>query len=165
MSSLPQRDDHGTAFSRTSAATQVVGDVFAGGAAAETWIGTAQADVASGGGGNDTMTGLAGDDRVSGGPGNDAITPGAGLDVVVFAPGDGAATVAGFDFNPTGGQDKLDISAFGITAGTFNNTTVTRTDTGANVLVTIVGTVPLVTINLTGVASTGSMDATDFVLS
>ena len=82
---------------------------------------------------------------------------------MVFAPGDGADTVAGFDFNPTGGQDKLDISAFGITAGTFNNTTVTRTDTGANVLVTIVGTG--VTINLTGVASTGSVDATDFVLS
>ncbi len=114
-------DDHGTTFSRTSAATQVVGDVFVGGAAAESWTGTAQADVASGGGGNDTMNGLAGDDRISGGPGNDTITPGGGLDVVVFAPGDGADTVAGFDFNPTGGQDKLDISAFGITAGTFND--------------------------------------------
>ena len=140
----------------------MVGDVFVGGAAAEGWVGTAQADVASGGGGNDTMNGLAGNDTIAGGPDNDAITPGGGLDVVVFASGDGTDTVAGFDFNPTGGQDKLDITAFGITSATFNGA-VTRTDIGPSVLVTIVGTG--VTFTLTGVASIASVDATDFVLS
>ena len=119
-------------------------------------------DTISGGGGNDAINAGTGNDTVSGGPDNDAITPGGGLDVVVFAPGDGSDTVAGFDFNPTGGQDKLDITAFGITVGTFNGA-VTRTDTGPSVQVTIVGTG--VTFTLTGVASIASVDATDFVLS
>ncbi len=90
-----------------------------------------------------------------------ALTPShpvTGLDVVVFAPGDGAATVAGFDHNPTGGQDLMNISALGITAGNFG--TVIRTDLGADVRVTI-GTV---TIVLTGVANIGLITAADFVL-
>ena len=44
--------------------------------------------------------------------------PVTGLDSVVFAPGDGADTVVGFDHNATGGQDLMNISAFGITAAT-----------------------------------------------
>ena len=97
-------------------------------------------DTASGGGGDDTLSALAGNDTVSGDAGDDTITPGTGLDTVVFAPGDGADTVVGFDHNATGGQDKLDISAFGITAANFN-AEVTRTDLGADVRVTIVDTV------------------------
>ena len=170
-------DDRGSTLgNRTSAATTVVADAFVGTAGADTWLGSAVADTASGGDGNDTMTALAGNDTVSGdggddtidagtgndtvsgGAGTDAITPGTGLDVVVFAPGDGAATVVGFDHNVTGGQDLMNISALGITAGNFG--TVIRTDLGADVRVTI-GTV---TIVLTGVANIGLITAADFVL-
>ena len=158
-------DDRGSTLgNRTSVATQVVADVFVGTADPDTWTGSAGVDTASGGGGDDTLSALAGNDTVSGDAGNDTITPGTGLDTVVFAPGDGADTVVGFDHNATGGQDKLDISAFGITAATFN-AEVTRTDLGAieaGVRVTIVDTGE--TITLTNVDVIGLITAADFVL-
>ena len=40
---------------------------------------------------------------------------GAGNDTFVFGPGFGADTINGFDANPTGGQDLLDISDLGVT--------------------------------------------------
>ena len=76
---------------------------------------------------------------------------GTGNDTFVFATGFGNDTISGFDANPTGGQDLLDISGLGITAATFA-ANVTITDLGANMQVTI-GTD---TITLMGVNGVGA---------
>ena len=91
--------------------------------------------------GANTLSGNAGNDRIIGNAGNDSLTGGTGFDAFVFAPGFGADTVQDFDFNPAGGgQDHLDISAFGISALTFA-ARVGLTDLGADILVTIDGDV------------------------
>ncbi len=79
--------------------------------------------------GADTLTGSALSDTIIGGAGNDNITPGTGNDRLRYAAGFGQDTVTGFDSNPTGGQDKLDIQALGITSATFN-ASVTITNVG-----------------------------------
>ncbi|MFC5512328.1 peroxidase family protein [Massilia jejuensis] len=88
--------------------------------------------------GNDILRGMGGDDRLEGGAGNDSLQGGAGNDIFVFAaPGFGADTIAGgFDFDPAGGQDLLDISGLGITAATFASN-VTIADLGSDLRVTI----------------------------
>jgi hypothetical protein len=58
-----------------------------------------------------------------------------------------------------GGQDQLDISALGITAGTFA-ASVIITDAGADTLVTIGAD----SITLAGIGNAGNVDATDFIL-
>jgi Ca2+-binding RTX toxin-like protein len=115
-----------------------------------------------GAGGADTMTGSANADVIGGGAGNDNITPAGGTDRVRFTPAFGADTINGFDSNPAGGQDTLDISALGITAATFNaQVTIaagpvagsTRVTIGANTI-TLLGvapaTVTVTDFNLTG---------------
>ena len=62
--------------------------------------------------GNDTLNGGTGDDTLTGGVGDDRIIGGLGADVIVY--GDtlsGHDLVLGFDGNPAGGQDKLDLDA------------------------------------------------------
>jgi Ca2+-binding RTX toxin-like protein len=75
----------------------------------------------------DTLNGLEGDDRFSGGPGNDTF---------VFAPNFGNDVIKDFDANPAGGQDRLDIAAFGVTSATFM-ARVAIDELGADTLVTI----------------------------
>jgi len=70
-------------------------------------------------GGNDDLDGGAGDDWIDGGAGNDRMTGGAGSDTFLLAPGFGDDRIVDFDANPVGGQDLLDISAFGITSADF----------------------------------------------
>ncbi|MBU6371667.1 MAG: cadherin-like domain-containing protein [Alphaproteobacteria bacterium] len=131
--------------------------------------GGAGADVLQGNGGNDTLFGLGGADNLSGGAGDDTLVGGAGndtlsgggtagRDVFVFSAGSGRDTITDFDFNPTGGQDFLDISAYGITAATF----------AANVTLSVVGTTTTVTIGADQIvingAGVGAIDITDFIL-
>lgn len=66
--------------------------------------------------GNDTMNAGGGADILIGGAGNDTMNGGAGLDTFVFRLGFGNDIIQGFDHNPTGGQDLLDISALGLAA-------------------------------------------------
>jgi Ca2+-binding RTX toxin-like protein len=85
----------------------------------------------SGGAGNDTLNGNGDDDILNGGAGND--------------------TINGFDADPAPGvldQDRLDISARGITAATFAGS-VTITDLGADTRVSFTGSTD--TILLVGV--------------
>jgi Ca2+-binding RTX toxin-like protein len=119
------------------------------------------ANVIDGFEGNDIIDAGANNDTVIGGLGNDTMNGGAGNDTFVFGPGFGNDVINGFDANATGGQDLLDISGFGITAGTFD-TTVSITDLGADTLVTIGGQ----TITLNGVNGVGanSVTVTDFLL-
>jgi Ca2+-binding RTX toxin-like protein len=113
-------------------------------------------------GGADNLTGSANAEVIGGGAGNDNITPGAGNDRVRFTPAFGADTINGFDSNPVGGQDTLDISPLGITAATFNASVTiaagpvagsTRVTIGANTI-TLLGvapaTVTVADFNLTG---------------
>ena len=72
-------------------------------------------DTLFGGAGIDTLSGGAGNDILIGGAGNDIMNGNAGLDTFVFADGFGNDTIRGFDANVIGGQDLLDIWAFGIT--------------------------------------------------
>jgi Ca2+-binding RTX toxin-like protein len=110
-----------------------------GGGGSDTLTGTPVADVILGGAGNDGISGGAGDDTITGGAGNDTMNGDAGLDTFVFAAGFGADSIAGFDANPAGGQDLLDIRPFGITAATFAaNVTIALTG-GISTLVTIGG--------------------------
>ena len=122
-------------------------------------VGNAGADDLRGGAGNDSLQGGDGNDRLEGGSGNDVMNGGAGNDVFVFGAGFGGDTIqAGFDADPAGGQDRLDISALGITAATFAaNVTIAG---GANTLVVIAGAG---SISLQGVAP-AEITAADFLL-
>jgi VCBS repeat-containing protein len=76
----------------------------------DTLNGGSQDDTLKGGAGHDALMGGAGNDRLDGGTGNDALIGGLGNDVFVFARGGGQDFVADF----TAGQDKIDLSAFGL---------------------------------------------------
>jgi hypothetical protein len=85
-----------------------------------------------------------------------------GADTFVYAAGAGNDTISDFDADAASGQDLIDITAFGITAGDFG-ARVTITDLGASTLVTIDGSV---TITLTGVTGDGDniITSADFLL-
>jgi hypothetical protein len=88
---------------------------------------------------------------------------GAGDDVFVFATGFGADTVNGFDANPAGGQDRLDISAFGITAATFNAEVAIAVIAGST-LVTIVDSGDTILLNGINNAGVNAVTSADFLL-
>ncbi len=83
-----------------------------GNALANSIVGNEGANALNGLDGNDTLNGGVGNDTLTGGVGDDRIIGGAGADVIVY--GDtlsGHDLVLGFDGNPAGGQDKLDLDA------------------------------------------------------
>jgi Ca2+-binding RTX toxin-like protein len=122
--------------------------------------GNALANTVTGGAGNDTLRGLDDNDRLQGGAGNDILEGGLGNDILVFASGFGTDTVIGFDSDPLGGQDLLDLSALGITAATFA-ARVQITDTGTSLTVVVDGGGTFV---LQNVASTAQLTTSDFIL-
>ena len=131
-----------------------------GGSGADGLSGNAGNDRLIGGAGNDSLSGGSGADRLEGGADNDVLNGGAGNDTFVFAPGFGRDTIVGFDANPAnGGQDVLDLAAFGIT--NFN-AQIVISDLGNDTLVRI-GTD---TITLLGVNGIGQnlVTAADFHL-
>jgi Ca2+-binding RTX toxin-like protein len=72
--------------------------------------GNASGDVLEGLGGNDTINGGAGSDSFVGDAGDDLINVAAGNDSVLYTSAlDGHDLITGFDGNPTGGQDTLDL--------------------------------------------------------
>lgn len=103
----------------------------------------------------------AGDDTFTGGAGADILTGGSGADTFVYAAGAGADTITDFDADATGGQDFIDLTAFGITGGDFGSR-VTIADLGSDTLITIDGTV---TITLSGVTGDGDnvITQSDFI--
>ena len=113
--------------------------------------GNGLANIISGGSGNDSLNGGAGNDRIIGGAGNDAMNGGTGNDVFAFIADFGNDTITGFDANPTGGQDLLDVRPFGISAADFASR-VSIVDLGADTQVTIAdgGIITLFGVNGTG---------------
>lgn len=119
-------------------------------------------DTVNGGDGGDTITGDAGIDYLSGGAGDDLLNGGLGNDRFIFQGAFGNDTIAGgFDANAAGGQDLLDISAFGLTAATFDGS-VLITVLGADTRVDI-GTDSILLIGVNGVGS-NSITVSDFML-
>jgi Ca2+-binding RTX toxin-like protein len=112
-----------------------------------------------GGVGNDTLFAGASADRLLGGAGHDFMDGGDGNDTFVFAALFGQDTIQGFDANPVGGQDRLDLSALGITAVTFG-TSVVITDAGPDTLIQIDGN----SITLLGIDDATTVNAGDFIL-
>jgi Ca2+-binding RTX toxin-like protein len=114
----------------------------------------------AGGDAGDVLLGAGGNDTLTGGAGNDFLNGGGGNDVFVFgAAGFGSDTIQGFDSNPAGGQDLLDISGLGVTAASFAGQ-VSLTDLGADTLITIGGD----SILLLGIGNPAAIDASDFLL-
>ena len=124
--------------------------------------GNASNNVITGGGGIDTLSGAGGSDTLIGGQGNDVMNGGSGEDLFMLGEDFGADTIIGFDANPTGGQDRLDVSALGIDADNFA-ARVSIVDLGVDTLVTIDG---FDTITLLGVNGVGANTIThaDFML-
>ncbi|UPT61164.1 MAG: hypothetical protein M0D54_11915 [Hyphomonadaceae bacterium JAD_PAG50586_4] len=133
-------------------------DTLIGDANANDLDGAGGADILNGAGGNDVLNGGGGADTLIGGLGDDAMNGGAGSDTFVFSGAFGADTISGFDENPAGGQDLLDISGLGVSAANFA-ASVAIVQQGANVLVTINGQ----TITLLG-ESAATITAADFLL-
>jgi Ca2+-binding RTX toxin-like protein len=69
-------------------------------------------DVIDGGDGDDVIFGNEGSDTVTGGLGADTIAGGPGADTIRYdSPLDAGDVVHGFDANPDGGQDTIDLDA------------------------------------------------------
>jgi Ca2+-binding RTX toxin-like protein len=107
--------------------------------------GNAGANILNGGGGNDQLVGGAGNDRLNGGTGSDTLNGGSGDDRFVFTGTPGSDTIVDF----TSGTDKLDLSAFGITAAnvttaTANGNIILSVDSNQNgtadFTITLIGT-------------------------
>jgi Ca2+-binding RTX toxin-like protein len=87
-------------------------------------------DRLEGGTGDDKLMGEAGNDRLDGGAGNDWLYGGAGNDVFAFAEGGGKDLVGDF----VSGQDKIDLSAFGLGSMAKLATSATVVTTSANTM-------------------------------
>jgi Ca2+-binding RTX toxin-like protein len=148
----------GTDTVRTSLASYTLGggveNLVATGAGPFTGTGNGLNNAITGGGGNDVLSGGGGNDVLSGGAGNDLLSGGTGSDTFVFAPGFGQDGIGDFDSNPVGGQDLIDLHAFGIT---FADVTIASSG-GSGTLVTIGAN----TITLLGVAP-ATIDHNDFI--
>lgn len=139
-------------------------DTLVGAAGNDTLNGGAGNDVLNGGAGVDTLVGGGGADRLIGGAGNDIMNGGAGNDIFVFAAGFGADRINGFDADPTGGQDVLNLVAFGITAADFGARVGIAASGANNTLVTVDGGGAAGgTVLLVGVTA-DQVNVTDFVL-
>jgi Ca2+-binding RTX toxin-like protein len=127
-----------------------------------TMAGNHLANALTGGNGSDRIGGSGGDDTLRGLEGDDRLTGGWGSDTFVFAPDSGNDVITDFDANPAGGQDRLDISAFGVTSATFT-ARVTIADLGADTLVTIDGGAEQ-SILLAGIVDPSAVTRDDFLL-
>lgn len=133
-------------------------DFLDGGEGADNLQGGNGNDVMIGGVGADTLSGGNGDDILNGQEGNDILDGGTGSDIFAFGANFGQDRITGFDSNPNGGQDFLDLVLLGINAENFASS-VSITGNNGNTIVTI-GTD---TITLVGVNST-TVNMGDFYL-
>ncbi|MBW8468305.1 MAG: hypothetical protein K0M67_08600, partial [Thiobacillus sp.] len=109
--------------------------------------GNASDNVLTGNGQANLLLGLGGNDTLVGGAGNDSMNGGQGNDVFIFGSGFGQDLINGFDADPAGGQDLLDISLLAITAGNFG-ASVSISAVGGNTLIGIgAGSITLVGVN------------------
>ena len=124
-------------------------------------------DLIDGGAGDDTINGGNDSDNIIGGAGNDTINVGSGNDTIRYtASGFGADIITNFD--ATGGtattQDRIDLSALGITAANLA-TRVIKSTSGGNTILTVrdANLATIGTIQINGV-SNANIDASDYIL-
>jgi Ca2+-binding RTX toxin-like protein len=129
-----------------------LGNVITGGTGTNILSGGGGSDTLIGNVGVDSLTGGDGADILIGGAGNDVMNGGTGADTFVFAAGFGNDVISGFDANPTGGQDLLDVSALGVDADNFA-ARVSIADLGADTLVMIDGTDSILLQGVNGVGA------------
>ena len=92
----------------------------------DTLIGSDDAEIFTGGRDNDSILAFGGDDRLfgdldggagkdtlRGGLGNDTLEGGDGADVLIFEKDGGVDVVTGFDSDPAGGQDLMNVKLLG----------------------------------------------------
>lgn len=104
-------------------------DQLSGGSGDDALEGGSGDDRLSGGSGDDMLNGGSGDDVLDGGSGDDILTGGSGDDIFVFGGGDHVT-----DF--VMGQDRLDLSAMGVTAANFaSQVSITSTAAGAAIAI------------------------------
>jgi len=120
------------------------------GTAAIDGSGNADANIINGNSGDNVLNGFGGDDRLAGGGGDD---------VFVFDASSGSDRVSDFDADAAGGQDHIDVSAFGwvdfddmLGAGT------TFTESGGNTTVAFGGSSAEVTLMAVAAADLGQDD-------
>jgi Ca2+-binding RTX toxin-like protein len=131
-----------------------------GGAGADTITGSGINDVIIGGLGTDNLNGGGLNDTLEGGADNDIMNGGTGNDLFRYLTGGfGADTINGFDANPLGGQDLIDLSGLLITNASFGSN-VTIAASGGSTLITVAGQG---TILLAGV-SVANVTIGDFML-
>jgi Ca2+-binding RTX toxin-like protein len=144
-------------------------NTITGGGGNDSLNGGAGNDTVQGGGGSDTLVGAAGNDRLTGGAGNDTMDGGLNNDVFVFQSGFGIDRISGFDANATSGQDLMELSGLGITAGNFAASVgISVSDLNADgTLDTLVSIAGAGSIELLGVNGVGanSISQTDFIFS
>jgi Ca2+-binding RTX toxin-like protein len=104
----------------------------------DTLLGGANRDFLAGGAGNDSLDGGAGDDFFFGDIGDDTMAGGAGRDIFFYSTVlDGHDLIRGFDGNPVGDQDVLDLedlfNDLGVGTEAERAARVQITDRGANV--------------------------------
>lgn len=127
--------------------------------------GNALNNVLIGNAGANTLLGGDGMDLLLGDAGNDTLNGGNGADVFILRAGFGADTVSGgFDADAAGGQDLIDISAYGFTdadVGTNNSFAVWIEVVGSDTIVHIGNDM----LTLTGVNGVGAnaITSSDFV--
>jgi hypothetical protein len=124
--------------------------------------GTGGANRLEGGDGTDLIDGRGGRDVLIGDGGNDRLIGGNGNDRFVFAAGFGQDRIERFDAKRGGGQDLIDLTAFGIAPGDFAHR-VSITDLGRDTLVTIDGNLDQ-TILLAGLSRASLISQSDFVI-
>ncbi len=136
-------------------------DTILGSADAEALYGGTGDDLVTAGAGNDTIRGDDGTDVLTGGAGSDALYGGTGLDRFVVTTDAGAEYLADFDADAAGGQDLVDLRAFGygnyagmIAAG------ATFTTVGADTRLDLAGGSVMVTF---ASVATASLNASDFI--
>jgi Ca2+-binding RTX toxin-like protein len=130
-------------------------NTLSGGAGNDIIYGLGGSDILDGGAGNDTINGGSGNDVYIGGAGNDSLDLRTGGDDIIrfAASGTGADTVWGFDSDPTGGQDLIDLTGRGFTAANVRGSIAVATS-GADTLVTIgTDTIRLIAVNATTITA------------
>ena len=143
-------------------------DVLNGGNGDDQLDGGAGTDVLSGGVGNDVMNGGDGNDLLNGGVGDDTMAGGAGADIFVFGASFGQDRIVDFDADGAGGQDRMDLTALGVTFDNFGDQvsiTVGDFDGGVGYLDTLI-TIGSQSITLHGVdgVAGNAINQADFIL-